>query len=89
MRIFRVAYNNESSFITELFTNIKGNFIVDFFNIDKRKEQKSARGIQTSLGTKMLPVIEILDENLEIIGAIWSENTSNWEEEINKFLYKN
>lgn len=82
MRVVRVAYNNDTKFILDIFENIEGNFITEFFSLDKRKEQKSARGIQTDLGSKKVPLVAILDENLELVGAVWPENNPDWKEEI-------
>lgn len=86
MRVFRVVYDEDSNFILEVFNKIEGKFIVEFFSLDKRKDQKTARGIQTSMGTKEVPIIQILDENLEIVGGIWKESNPDWEEEINNII---
>jgi len=82
MRVVKVVYNNNTKFILDILKNIKGNFIAEYFNLDKRKEQKSARVIQTELGSKNSPLVAILDENLELVGAVWPENNPDWEKEI-------
>lgn len=82
MRVIKVAYNNDTNFIVDIVKSIEGKFIVEFFNLNKRKEIKSVRGIQTELGTTNLPLIAFLDENLELVDAIWPENSPDWAEEI-------
>lgn len=83
MKVFRVAYDNETRFILDILETIEvKDFILETFNANKRKEKKTVSGIQTDLGTKNLPLIQILDENLELIDAIWSEHNPDWEQVI-------
>lgn len=83
MKIFRVVYNKETSFILDCIGSInKKGVMFETFSLDKRKEIKTAKAIQTDLGTKNVPLIQILDENLELIDAIWSEHNPDWNKEI-------
>ena len=83
MKVFRVAYNNETKFILDILETIEAKgFILETFNANKRKEKKTVSGIQTDLGTRNLPLIQILDENLELIDAIWSEHNPDWKQVI-------
>ena len=83
MKIFRIVYNNETSFILDHVSSInRKGLLIETFSLNKRKESKTAKGIQTDLGTKNVPLIQILDENLELIDAIWPENNPDWEKEI-------
>ena len=83
MKVFRIVYNKETSFILDYIESIeKKGLIIETFSLDKRKESKTAKGIQTDLGTKNVPLVQILDENLELIDAIWPENNPDWNKEI-------
>lgn len=91
MKVFRVVYDNNSSFVLKNFEEIDTTgLIIESFSLNKRKEIKTARGIQEELGTKKVPLVQVLDENLELIDAIWSENNPDWEKEILKkiLIYK-
>lgn len=82
MRVLKVVYDNKTSFIVDIVNSIKGNYLVDFYSLNKRKEIKYAKEIQTELGTTKLPLIAFLDENFELVDGIWSENNPDWKNEI-------
>ena len=86
MKVVRVAYNKDTKFIIDIIEKFEEYFYLEKYNLNNRKESKIVRSIQTELGSKNLPLIAIQDENLDLIGAIWSENKPNWEEEIIKHI---
>lgn len=86
MKVIKVVYDNDNSFILDIVNEVKGKNIIEAYNLNNRKESKKGRSILTTLGTKLTPVIAIEDENLELIAGIWSENNPNWREELIKKL---
>ena len=86
MKVVRIAYNKDTKFIIDIIEKFEEYFYLEKYNLNNRKESKIVRSIQTELGSKKLPLIAIQDENLDLIGAIWSENNPNWEEEIIKHI---
>lgn len=86
MRLIKVIYNFETTFIKDIVSKFSKSNIIETYNIDITKEAKKANPIRTRFGTKEVPLIVFADENLEEIDAIWAETTPNWEEEIRKKL---
>ncbi len=86
MRIVKVVYNDNTTFILDIVKSINKTFYLESFNTDNYKEKKKAIPIMTRHGTKELPLVVIENENLEEIDAIWSESTPDWKNEIIKKL---
>lgn len=89
MRFVQVIYNNDTDYIKEIILKYQKSELVEFFNIEYAKEKKKAIPIMTRMGTKNVPLIVFLDENLEDTSAIWSENNPDWDKEIIKNLSEN
>jgi len=85
MKILKVIYNNETSFILDILKEVE-DVIVEEYNISDYREKKKAIPIMVRHGTKQTPLIVFENENLEEICAIWNENNPNWLIEINKIL---
>jgi hypothetical protein len=85
MKILKVIYNNETSFILDILKEVE-DAIVEEYNISDYREKKKAIPIMVRHGTKQTPLIVFENENLEEICAIWNENNPNWLIEINKIL---
>lgn len=88
MRIIRVVYSNKTKFILDIVEKFKARYIVETYNLDKRKEIKTAKTIQENMGTKNVPLISIEDENMEIVEGIYSETSPDWQTELIKKLIK-
>ena len=90
MKIIKVVYNNDTKFILDIINtcinNSKNKVYKEEFNIDHYKDKKRAIPILTRFGTKNVPLIVFENEALEEYKAIWSENSPNWEIDINKIL---
>jgi hypothetical protein len=86
MKIVKIVYNNNTSFLLDIAKSINKAFYLESYNTDNYKEKKKAIPIMTRHGTKQLPLVVIENENLEEIDAIWSESTPDWKNEIIKKL---
>ena len=86
MKIIKLIYNEESSYLTQIIKNLAGTNLTEFFNIDYNSDKKKCREIMTRFGTKNVPLVVFADENLEEYDAIWSESNPDWELEIKKKL---
>lgn len=86
MKIIKVVYSNDTNFICNIVDNLPQKLFIEKFNVNNRKEMKTAFSILTRFGTKKLPLVVFEDENIIEYNAIWSERNPNWEEEINKIL---
>jgi len=86
MKIIKVIYNDETSFILDIIQNIDQPKWVEQYNIDDYRQKKKALPIMTRHGTKQVPLIVFEDENLEEYAAIWNESNPDWTKEINKIL---
>lgn len=86
MKVIKVVFSDKTSFIVDLVEDFENRAIVEYYNIDKRKDRKKAITMQTNFGTKTLPLIVFEDENLDEVDAIWSESDPEWESEINRIL---
>lgn len=82
MKILSIAYDNSTSFIVDIANEFKDRCIVYLYNNNVRAERKSVNSIQNKLGTSNLPAALFEDENLEIIGGVWPENSPNWKQDI-------
>lgn len=74
MKVVKVAYNNDSEGVLNVFQDLSEKIVLETFNYDHHKERKHALVIMTNYGTKQLPLIVFEDENLEGYAAIWHEN---------------
>ena len=86
MKVLKVVYSNETNFILDVIKNIKIKNYHECYNLDIYKDRKKAIPLMTRFGTKNVPLVVLLDENLNEIDAIWSENNPDWEVEITKLL---
>lgn len=86
MRVIKVLYDFDTDFICKIVDELKGNNIVESYNMNFHKDVKKARPIQTRFGTTKLPLIVFEDENLEEVGAIWPESNPDWVVSIKKQL---
>ena len=82
MKIIRVVYDKDCEFILDIVEEFADQHYVESYSLDKRKEVKSARVIQTDLGSKNVPLIAIEDENQELVAAVYSESNPNWRESL-------
>ena len=88
MRIIKVIYDDNSSFIVDIVNKFKQGNIIELYNTSFFKTIKKARPIQTRFGSHNVPLVVFENENLEEIGAIWAESSPDWEEAIKKELEK-
>lgn len=88
MKVIKVIYNKDTEFIVDIANKFSPKNIVELFPTDNFKDLKKAIPIQTRFGTRNLPLIVFADENLEEVGAIWSEHNPDWEVEIDLMLKK-
>ena len=86
MRLIKVVYNNESTFILDILKSIPEIKYLETYNVDHYKEKKRAIPILARHGTKNVPLIVFEDENLQEVSAIWSEQNPDWKSEILKNL---
>ena len=86
MKVVSVAYDKDTEFILGIVQEFKEVCILETFSNNKRKEQKAVKAIQTTLGTKNLPLIAIEDENFELVGGVWPENNPDWKTELKNKL---
>ena len=86
MKVLKVVYSNETNFILDVIKDIKIKNYHECYNLDIYKDRKKAIPLMTRFGTKNVPLVVLLDENLNEIDAIWSENSPDWEVEITKKL---
>ena len=86
MKLVKVIYNNESTFILDILTSIPEIKYLETYNVDHYKEKKRAIPILTRHGTKNVPLVVFEDENLQEVSAIWSEQNPDWKNEIIKKL---
>ena len=86
MKVLKVVYSNETNFILDVIKNIKIKNYHECYNLDIYKDRKKAIPLMTRFGTKNVPLVVLLDENLNEEDLIWSENNPDWEVEITKLL---
>ena len=86
MKVLKIVYNNETKFILDVIKDIEIKNYHEFYNLDIFKDRKKAIPLMTRFGTKNVPLVVLLDENLNEIDAIWSEDSPDWREVINKKL---
>ena len=86
MKILKVIYDNNTSFILDILVQISIKIYIETYNISHYKSYKKAIPILTRFGTKNVPLIVFEDENLQEYGAIWSESNPDWKLEIFKIL---
>ena len=86
MKVLKIVYNNETKFILDVIKDIEIKNYHECYNLDVFKDKKKAIPLMTRFGTKNVPLVVLLDENLNEIDAIWSENNPDWKEVINKKL---
>lgn len=86
MKVLKIVYNNETKFILDVIKNIEIKNYHECYNLDVFKDKKKAIPLMTRFGTKNVPLVVLLDENLNEIDAIWSERNPDWKVEITKKL---
>ncbi len=86
MKVLKIVYNNETKFILDVIKNIEIKNYHECYNLDIFKDRKKAIPLMTRFGTKNVPLVVLLDENLNEINAVWSENNPDWKIEIIKLL---
>jgi hypothetical protein len=86
MKIIKVILNNDTTFISDIISEITIPHILEEYNISYIKDRRKAREIMERHGTKQVPLIVFEDENIKECCAIWSEQNPNWKEEIIKKL---
>ena len=74
MKVVKVAYNNDSEDILNVFQDLSEKIVLESFNYDHHKERKHALVLMTNYGAKKLPLIVFEDENLKGYAAIWNED---------------
>ena len=87
MKILNIIYDNDSKFIYDMIDELDGHYHIYKFNFESRDKAK-CRKLMEEYGTRNLPLIVIQDENLDFIGGVWSENTTDWKKEINNLKNK-
>lgn len=88
MKTIKVLYNNSNIFILDIINKFKGRAYIESYNSNNYNDRSKVRQLQEDYGTKNSPLIIFEDENFNSIGAIWSENKPDWENEINDKLKK-
>lgn len=86
-KIVRVVYDDDCKFIIDIVN--KCNIDIETYNLNHYKERKKALPILVRNGTKNVPLITFVDENEEESKVFWSENTLDWETELDKFFKDN
>ena len=86
MKVIKVIFNNETTFINDIVSDIDIPHIFEGYNISYLKDRRKAREIMERHGTKNIPLVVFEDENLQECSAIWSESNPDWEKEIIKKL---
>ena len=86
MKVIKVIFNNETTFINDIVSDIDIPHIFEGYNISYLKDRRKAREIMERHGTKNIPLVVFEDENLQEVSAIWSEQNPDWKSEILKNL---
>jgi uncharacterized membrane protein YoaT (DUF817 family) len=86
MKIIKVIYDDNSTFIIDIINNLNIKVLTEFYNVNHYKERRKALPIMTRFGTAKVPLLVFEDENLKEYTAIWSEQNPDWAEEIIKKL---
>jgi hypothetical protein len=87
MKVIKAVFNNDTTFINDIISNIDIPHIFEGYNISYLKDRtKRVREMMARYGTKNLPLVIIENENLDEVSAIWSESDPNWKDEIIKKL---
>lgn len=88
MKVLKVIYDDDTSFILDIVNNIPYKVCIETFNINDYRQKKKVLPIMVRHGTKNIPLIVFEDENLQEFTAIWSEQNPDWKKEIIKILQK-
>lgn len=88
MKIIKVIYDSNSTFILDIVNSFNKSAIIELLNVDSRNDKKSVMGLQSRFGTKKVPLLVFCNENLEEVDAIWSENNPDWKLDIKNKLKK-
>lgn len=86
MKIIKVIYDDNTSFILDIVNNVPFKVYIETFNINDYRQKKKALPAMVRHGTKNVPLIIFEDENIQEVAAIWSEQNPDWEKEIIKIL---
>lgn len=86
MKILKVVYNNSTDFIINIVDKFKDQLYIETYNQNVYKDRKKVYEIQEELASKNYPLLMFKDENLEIVGGIWSEGNPDWEKEIKRII---
>lgn len=86
MKVVKVIFNDETTFINDIVSEIDDKFILERYNVTYSKDKRKAREIMERHGTKNLPLVVFENENLDEYAAVWSEQNPDWKSEIIKKL---
>ena len=86
MKIIKVVYNNDCSFISDIVDSISERTIIEKYNISYHKDKKKGYSLMQEFGALSLPLIVLENENLENYDAIWNESNPDWKKEIERKL---
>ena len=79
-----VVYDQNCKFILDIVSNYANEYNICTYNFDHYKEKKKAIPIMVQNGTKKLPLITIISENIDKV--FWSENTKDWKTTLDDFF---
>lgn len=88
MKVIKVIYDRNTSYINDIVDSVEHNVIIEKFNLDNHRQARKARPIMVRFGTTNLPLIVFEDENLIEYAGIWSEENPDWKQRINEILDK-
>lgn len=88
MKVIKIIYDKNTSYINDIVDSVEHNVVIEKFNLDNHKQAREARSIMVRFGTTNLPLIVFEDENLIEYAGIWSEENPNWKQRINEILDK-
>ena len=86
MKTLIVIYDIKSEFILDLIEKYSKVLYIEKYSWDIYNNRRKIKFYQEELGSKNYPLLVFEDENLELIAAIWSESSPDWEKEIKKII---
>lgn len=87
MKIVKVIFDNSSSYVLDILNELEDKIILETYNVSLYKEKKLALPIMTRFGTKQVPLLVFMDENLIEYAAHWAESNEEITVDlINKYI---
>jgi hypothetical protein len=88
MLTIKVIHNNDTKFILDIVKEFKSRAYIEPYNSNVSRLKGKIYKMQEAFGSRKVPLIVFEDENMEELGAIWSESNPDWKLEIKTMLNK-